>query len=81
MKVKVAARSNKTLQKFEQLCALADELNIRIEFHGHRTTLTDYDSGKCYDVADIESSDDPLSELPASTEMKLILLDEDCDYA
>ncbi len=58
------------MQKFNQLCALADDLGISLSFYGHRTHIEDAD-GNCFDVEDIESSDHPMSDFPPCTEVRL----------
>ncbi len=59
------------MEKFNQLCALADDLGLTISFYGHRTRIEDAD-GHLYDVEDIENADCPMSDFPPCTEVRLV---------
>jgi len=59
------------MEKFNQLCALADDLGITLSFYGHRTHVEDAD-GNCFDVEDIENADVPMSDFPPCTEVRLV---------
>ncbi len=60
-----------TKQKFDKLCALAEELGIEIIFRGHRTVVCDTGSDEYYDLEDSEDSS-TLAELPPKFEYKLV---------
>jgi hypothetical protein len=65
----ICKEKHPVMQKFNQLCALADDLGINISFCGHRTIL-EHD-GERFDVEDIENSDVAMSDFPPATEVLL----------
>ena len=56
-------------QAFEQLCELAEKLDINLTFYGVRTIMTH--RGQDYDVQDLENPDYPMNEFPPCMEVKL----------
>ena len=58
------------MQKFNQLCDLANELEISLSFFGHRTLIED-GNGNVFDVEDIDDSDHGVSDFPPCTEVRI----------
>lgn len=63
--------SHPTKQKLDKLWVAADALNIRLDFMGHVTTITDLDTGLTYKVLDNDNKDAIVS-WPAETEYTVV---------